>query len=199
MIRLSEEDYRSLSSHPDTLRQVTLPNRRPRKGDGWVAAGKCPVIQGHAYKTKATLRETDGTLDEKDELVVTVMGPPEKTKEGWRVLLLGGDRSDPVRLLAKGGGDLDPNDETGKGSGYTASSSRALGGSLDPGEAVPESVQREWSERAGERDQMTRMQRIEMARAGVDALWDGSRDEKRAARQMTHELDKLIEGEEKAA
>ncbi len=184
MIELTEQQYRILSSS-DKKQTVHIPAGNRQVGE-FVIAKKCPVIEGHSYLAWARFRANPRDEVKKHEVRITVMHLTVlDAGEGWDVEVQRGDRSDLPRLL-------------GKKAGYTQSTAAAMTGDLDPGEAVPEWVQRQWSQEAFERDKLNRQQRIDMAREGVAFLWGGGRDEKRAARQIERQLDRLI-GEEKAA
>ena len=190
-MRLTEAEYLGFRSAPNRPQKVRIPPRDPKPG---ATKAKCPHIAGHAYEAHTTLQIGEDAV--KRDMRVTVTTITERKGGGWTAVIVAGDRTDQPRLLAKAGGDLDAD---GNPTGYTASSSRALSGDLDSGEAVAEHVQRQWSKQAFQRDELLRSQRIAKARAGVLSLWAGGRDEKRAARVMEHHLSKLEAGEESEA
>jgi hypothetical protein len=190
-MRLTTAEYLGFRSAPNRPQKVRIPARDPKPG---AKKAKCPHIAGHAYEAHTTLQI--GEEVSRREMRVTITELTEHEDGGWTAVIVAGDRTDPPRLLAKAGGDIG---EDGNPTGYTASSSRALSGDLDSGEAVPEHVQRTWSRQAFQRDELLRSQRIAKARAGVNSLWSGGRDEKRAARVMEHHLSKLEAGEESEA
>ncbi len=181
-MRLTEAEHRGLRMNRSQA--IHIPPKDPKPG---AAKAKCPYRVGHAYNAHATIQVGQEAV--RRETRVTVMSVIEEEGGGWSVQVVRHDRTDHPRLLGRvGKGNLD-------GEGYVNTPARALTGSMDPGEAVPESVQRGWAKEAYDRDAAMRFARIKRAREGVDVLWQGGRDERRAARAMTHYLDRLSEGD----
>jgi hypothetical protein len=189
-MRLTTAEYLGFRSAPNRPQKVRIPARDPKPG---AKKAKCPHIAGHAYEAHTTLQI--GEEVSRREMRVTITELTDHEDGGWVAVIVAGDRTDQPRLLAKAGGDLDAD---GNPTGYTASSSRALSGDLDSGEAVPEHVQRTWSRQAFQRDELLRSQRIAKARAGVDALWKGGKDEISAARVIDRHLSKLEDAGEQS-
>lgn len=179
-MRLTEAEHRGLRMNRPQA--IHIPPKDPKPG---AAKAKCPYRVGHAYNAHATIQVGQEAV--RRETRVTVMSVIEEEGGGWSVQVVQHDRTDPPRLLAA---------RPGARGDYVDNPSLAMNGE---GEAVPEFVQRKWAAEAYERDAAMRAERIKRAREGVDVLWQGGRDEKRAARAMTHYLDKLVGEESEAA
>lgn len=179
-MKLTEAQHRGLRmNRPQT---ITVPARTPKPG---AAKAKCLYAEGRAYRAHAVLKVDNEEI--RKDTRVTVLSVTENPNGGWDVQVVQHDRTDPPRLLAA---------RPGSRGAYVDNPSLAMSG--EP-EAVPEFVQRKWSQEASERDALKRQQAIDLARVASNGLRDIGRDGSRVADRIDHLLGKLGDDEREAA